>query len=222
MVQKRRKIYQYLSVYSLYGIFSSSLSWGNENKWPFRLVRSHTGLLKCGLLKFRYFSAPWTHRYNLLFTPFPKPRPSSERRPVICWIWVRCRHRSERPFISALGRWTPHLISNKGNFSILQPVFSDTATNLGFYYFSSPASFSPAIKKKNPPHSNWTLLCIFPCELFFCAERVRETAARSFAFQQRGLWVFVRFFGSVEFLCWSGKHGSAIVQDSRKSRNRGW
>lgn len=30
----------------------------------------------------------------------------------------RCRHRSGSPFICALGRWTPHLISNQGDFSI--------------------------------------------------------------------------------------------------------
>lgn len=29
-----------------------------------------------------------------------------------------CRHRSGSPFICALGRWTPHLISNQGDFSI--------------------------------------------------------------------------------------------------------
>lgn len=57
-------------------------------------------------------------------------------RAVIGWFWVRCRHRSECPFISALGRWTPHLISDKGNFSIFYPVYSDTATNLGFFITS--------------------------------------------------------------------------------------
>lgn len=142
----------------------------------------------------------------------------------------RCRHRSERPFIPALGRWTPRLISNKGNFSILQPVYSDTATSLGFYYLSHLPAFSCSAEESSTLWLEFALH--FPCELFLCArahihthtqwESERGLPVKSFAFQQRGLWVFVRFFGSVEFLCWSEKHGSAIVQDSWKCWNRGW
>lgn len=143
----------------------------------------------------------------------------------------RCRHRSERPFIPALGRWTPRLISNKGNFSILQPVYSDTATSLGFYYFISPASF--LLLCWRILHTLTGVCFTFSLWTFsLCArahihahtqwERERGLPVKSFAFQQRGLWVFVRFFGSVEFLCWSEKHGSAIVQDSWKCWNRGW
>lgn len=140
---------------------------------------------------------------------------------VIGWMWVRCRHRSERPFISSLGRWTPHLISNKGNFSILQPVYSDTATNLGFYYFSSAVSFFLLFWKIL---LTLTGLYVFPLWTFPPLCRERETAAKSFAFQQRGLWVFVRFFflDRLSFFVGEEKHGSAIVQDNWKGWNRGW
>ena len=78
--------------------------------------------------------------------PFPNAPPSPGAAAVIGRVWVRCRHRPEPPFISALGRWTRHLISNKGNFSILQPAYSDAATDLGFYHRSSPASASLLLK----------------------------------------------------------------------------
>ena len=137
---------------------------------------------------------------------------------VIGWIRVWCRHRSERPFISSLGRWTPHLISNKGNFSILQPIYSDSASDLGFYYFSWPAKFSWYLKDSSSfllDDLSFSLSTFSPC-------RDRETLAKSFEFQQRKLVGLCSFFGSVEFLCWSEKHGSAIVQDSWKGWNRDW
>lgn len=90
---------------------------------------------------------PWSRRYDPLFPPFPKPRPRAKTENVIGSVEERCRHRSERPFISSLGRWTLHLISNKGNFSILQPVYGDTATELGFYYFSFAASLYLLLEK---------------------------------------------------------------------------
>lgn len=134
---------------------------------------------------------------------------------------VRCRHRSERPFISSLGRWTLHLISNKGNFSILQPVHGDAATELGFYYFSLRRQRFPAAISKNPPRLSLdSALHLFlpPCEL---APRPPILPLRV----QRGrqLWVstkrlvgslFASFFGGnrLSFFVGARSHGSAIVQ----------
>lgn len=81
--------------------------------------------------------APWTRLHNLLFTPFtPQAPPTPWVWALIGWARAPCRHRSQRPFIWALGRWTPHLLNNGGAFSIF------TAADLGFYYFSSPATFA--------------------------------------------------------------------------------
>lgn len=68
--------------------------------------------------------------------------------PLSVWgLWLArsergCRHRSECSFICALGRWTPLLISNKGNFSIFHPVYSENHKSGIFYYFSSVGRFS--------------------------------------------------------------------------------
>lgn len=65
---------------------------------------------------------------RLIFKPFAKRgsivRRARRLRPLLC---VRCADWPARagaasapasPFICALGRWTPHLISNQGDFSI--------------------------------------------------------------------------------------------------------
>lgn len=155
------------------------------------LVRcSSSDLVKCCQIFEIYYSyLVWTQRYNLLFTPFPKPRPRSERRRSLAES-VRCRHRSERPFISSLGRWTPHLISNKGDFSILQPVYRDTATNLGLYYFDLPGRFFLLFWKIL---LTLTGLCFTFSLWTFSLCRERETRAKSFAFNKEAcgsLFVF--------------------------------
>ena len=102
-------------------------------------------LLNVAILKNALFLRTLNTALQSIVQSLSHTPPTLWAQAVIGWIRVWCRHRSERPFISSLGRWTPHLISNKGNFSILQPIYSDTANNLGFYYFSWPASIFPGI-----------------------------------------------------------------------------
>lgn len=147
--------------------------------------------------KFFYISlflrAPNAALQSIVHSLFPNPAPRSELRAVIGWIWVRHSHRSKRPFISSLGRWTPHLISNKGNFSILQPVYSDTATNLGFYYFSWAASFFLLFTKSL---LTLTGLCFtFSLWTFWvlCAQRRRQQR-RALSFNKEACGSLFAFF----------------------------
>lgn len=109
-----------------------------------------------------------------------RPRPWASA--VIGPFWVWCRHRSERPFVPSLGRWTLHLISIKGNLSVLHPACDHwTGILVLFRCQVFPCYFQNSCSR--------SLDCIFPCQPFFfppCIEK--ETAAKSFEFQQRGLW----------------------------------
>lgn len=128
----------------------------------------------------------------------------------------RCRHRSERPFISSLGRWTLHLISNKGNFSILQPVYGDTATELGFYCFSFAASLYLLLEKSSSLSLDFAFH--FPTELFPPPCTERETAAKSFEFQQRGLWGLCSFFGDrLSFFVGAKSMGAQLSKTAGKA-----
>ena len=136
-----------------------------------------------------------------------KPCPLSVRA-----IWLAeserwCCHRSECPFTCALGRWTPHLISNKGNFSIFHPVYSDTATNLGFFIASLHlAGFFCDFPNLFTVTGLWLLLQW---------TLQRGPSAKSLHLRKT-IVVFVPFFGSVEFLCWSESMGAQFSKTAAK------
>lgn len=112
-------------------------------------------------------------RYNLLSPPFSKAPPTLRAAAVIGPVWVRRRHRSRRPFISSLGRWTLHLINNEGNFSILQPVCGHRAGILSPLVLSQ----SFAALSRNPA-LHWTLFERLVGELLRCSF-VRRAGDRS-------------------------------------------
>jgi len=87
---------------------------GAELRAPARTAaeRSGTFIIGRGLISNR------CHRGSIV-------RRAARPRPPLCGAAAigrrraeGCRHRSGSPFICALGRWTPHLISNQGDFSI--------------------------------------------------------------------------------------------------------
>ena len=114
------------------------------------------------------------------------------------WLNLRrCRHRSECPFIPAFGRWTLHLINNEGNFSILQPVYSDTATYLGFYYFSSLVRFPLSLWES--PWRKLDFALPFLSELFFVQAERRENISVGLCISTKRLVGLCSLFGSVGF-----------------------
>lgn len=56
-------------------------------------------------------------RLSAIAPPPSYAPPTPGAAPVIGWVRSGAENRSERPFISSLGRWTLHLISDKGHFS---------------------------------------------------------------------------------------------------------
>lgn len=137
--------------------------------------------------------APWTQRYNLLFTPFS---------------WLR-----------PLPWWELWLAESECGAVIARSAHSSLHLGVGLRILLATREISPfcSLSTATRPQSGILLLTcqifpryfrkilltpfglyIFPVNIFLCAKRERETrggpAAKSFAFQQRGLWVFVRFF----------------------------
>lgn len=129
--------------------------------------------------------------------------PPLSRAPPTCRegpgpVWVRCRHRSQRPFISSLGRWTLHLINNQGNFSILQPVCGHRAGDF-ITSRSLPVSCSSFPKSCSSQDFVW------PVHKWTLASLVRAQSGRqkqrALGFNKDACGVFVHVFGSVDFLC---------------------
>lgn len=155
-------------------------------------------LLNVAILKNALFLRTLNTALQSIVQSLSHTPPTLWAQAVIGWIRVWCRHRSERPFISSLGRWTPHLISNKGNFSILQPIYSDTANNLGFYYFSWPASFFLVFRRFLLVPTG--RLVIFPVN-FFSVQRQGDISEELWVSTKRACGsLFVFWIGSVSLL----------------------
>lgn len=151
--------------------------------------------------------------------PPPLSRAPPTRRAGPGPMWVRCRHRWQRPFISSLGRWTLHLINNQGNFSILQPVCGHRAGIL----LPLVLCQSLAALFRNPA-LHWTLFDRFACELW------RRLFVRKAGDRSRELWVSTKtlvgslftFLDRLTFFVRRKSDGNATVQDSWEGWNCSW
>lgn len=75
----------FLKLWFRFILWSSAGLWRfpfRQNKWSLALVKCYSSILVkcCPFFLNQHSYVPWTQRYNLLFTPFLKPRPRSERR----------------------------------------------------------------------------------------------------------------------------------------------
>lgn len=98
-----------------------------------------------------------------IFKPFAKRgsivRPERRPRPLLCvrradWpARAGAASAPASPFICALGRWTPHLISNQGDFSIflLSTVRLQIWDFFYYFFFKKNYTWAPFLCSTFPP-----------------------------------------------------------------------
>lgn len=113
---------------------------------------------------------------RLIFKPFAKRgsivRPERRPRPLLCvrradWpARAGAASAPASPFICALGRWTPHLISNQGDFSIfllstVRLQIWDFFITSFFFFRKKNYTWAPFLSSTFPPFSLPPVLLLF-------------------------------------------------------------